>query len=123
MALKFNPNPTFKLLVLVPVPGQETPEDIPLTVAHMKPKDYTALVAETADAVAKAAGDNEKQIDLFVDSLEKLIKGWEWTDEGKPVDVPLTRENITAVLDNYPTFYHSVISQYGQELFKVREKN
>lgn len=123
MALKFNPNPTFKLLVLVPVAGQDTPEDIPLTVAHLKPKEYTDLINTTGDKMAKLAGKDDKQVDAMIDSLETLIKGWEWTDNGEPADVPLSRENIGAVLANYPAFYHAVISQYGQELYKVREKN
>jgi len=55
--------------------------------------------------------------------LEQIIKGWEWTDEGKVVDVPLTTENFTLVMNNYPRFYASVMEQYGQELWKVREKN
>ena len=123
MALKFNPNPVFNLLVLVPVAGQDTPEDIPLTVKHMKPSDYDALVKGTGEKMAAGAGKGEEQINTMVDTLEQLIKGWEWTDEGKPVDVPLNRENLIAVLANYPAFYFSVISQYGEELYKVREKN
>lgn len=123
MALKFNPNPTFKLLVLVPVAGQETPEDIPLTVAHLKPQQYSDLITKTGETMAKHAGKDEKQVDAMVDTLETLIKGWEWTEDGAPADVPLTRENIRVVLENYPAFYHSVVAQYGQELYKVREKN
>lgn len=123
MALKFNPNPTFKLLVLVPVAGQDTPEDIPLTVAHLKPKEYADLINTTGQKMAKLSGKDDKQVDAMIDTLEKLIKGWEWTDNGEPVDVALSRENIGAVLGNYPAFYHAVISQYGQELYKVREKN
>lgn len=123
MALKFNPNPTFKLLVLVPVAGQDTPEDIPLTVAHLKPKEYADLINTTGEKMAKLAGKDDKQVDAMIDTLETLIKGWEWTDNGAPTDVALSRENIGAVLANYPAFYHAVISQYGQELYKVREKN
>ena len=123
MALKFTPNPTFKLLVLVPVAGQDTPEDIPLTVKHLKPVEYSDLVSKTGEAMAKAAGKDGKQVDLMVDTMLALITGWEWTDSGKPADVALSRENMTLVLHNYPAFYHAVISQYGQELYKVREKN
>ena len=123
MALKFNPNPTFKLTVLVPVAGQEKPEDIPLTVKHFKPADYAELVKTTGEKMAKAAGKDDKQIDAMIDTLLNIITGWEWTDEGTPVDIELSRENIAAVLANYPAFYFSVIEQYGQELYKVREKN
>lgn len=123
MALKFNPNPTFKLLVLVPVAGQDTPEDIPLTVSHLKPQQYSELINKTSEAMAKLAGKDDKQVDAMIDTLEKLIKGWEWTEDRVPAEIPLTRENLRVVLENYPSFYHAVISQYGQELYKVREKN
>lgn len=123
MALKFNPNPTFRLVVLVPVAGQDTPEDIPLTVKHMKPAEYSELIKTTSDKIAKEGGKDQAQVDAMTDTLLEFIKGWEWTDEGVPVDVPLTRENIATVLANYPAFYFSVIDQYGQELYKVREKN
>ncbi len=123
MALKFNPNPTFKLLVLVPVAGQETPEDIQLTVAHLKPQQYSQLITETGDKMAKLAGKDDKQVDAMIDTLETLIKGWDWTEDGASVDIPLTRENIRVVLESYPAFYHSVVAQYGQELYKGREKS
>lgn len=123
MALKFNPNPTFNLTVLVPVAGQENPEDMPLTVKHLKPVEYSDLVKKTGEKMAKAADKEGKQIEAMVDCLEAMIAGWSWTDNGEPVDVPLTRENIENVLANYPAFYHSVVAQYGQELYKVREKN
>lgn len=123
MALKFNPNPTFKLLVLVPVAGQDTPEDIPLTVKHMKPEAYTDIVKKSAEAINKSTGKEDKQLSVMADTLLALVTGWEWTDEGQPVDVALTKENVMLVIENYPAFYGAVIAQYGEELFKVREKN
>ncbi len=123
MALKFNPNPTFKLLVLVPVAGQDTPEDIPLTVAHMKPKEFSDLLNAAREKLEKLTGKEDKQLDTMADTLMKLVKGWEWTENGAPVDIPLTRENIVVVMENYPAFYAAVVSQYGQEMYSQREKN
>ncbi len=123
MALKFNRNPTFKLLVLVPVAGQETPEDIPLTVKHMKPAEYTETVKKAAEAIEKAGGKDDKQLSVMADTLLSLVTGWEWTDDGQPTEVALNKENMTLVIENYPAFYGAVIAQYGEELFKVREKN
>ena len=123
MALKFNPNPTFKLLVLVPVAGQDTPEDIPLTVKHLKPAEYTDMVSKAAEEIGKASGKDDKQVSAMADMLMSLVTEWEWTDEGKPAVVPLSKENMSTVILNYPAFYSAVVSQYGEELFKVREKN
>lgn len=123
MALKFIPNPTFRLVVTVPVAGQDKGEEIPLIVKHMKPSEYAAVVKETVEKMVKAENDDETQIKTMVEALLKVITGWEWTDEGKPVDVPLSEENIATVIANYPAFYSSVVEQYGQELYKVREKN
>lgn len=123
MALKFIPNPTFNLTVDIPVAGQEQPEPINLVVAHLTPQKYSDLAKQAAEAVSAKAGDDAAQVSSMAGILEQLIKGWEWTDEGKVVDVPLTKENFELVMNNYPRFYAAVMEQYGQELFKVRQKN
>lgn len=118
MALKFNPNPTFKLVAEITVPGQEKPETIPLTVKHLTSQDYTALVAKTSDAVDQTKTDDER-LSAMVDGLMSLIVGWQFVGE----KIELNRENMTHTVKNYPCFYRNVTHQYGLELYSVREKS
>jgi len=118
MALKFNPNPTFKLIADIAVPGQEKPETIPLTVKHLTPQDYTALITKVSDTVDQSKTDDER-LNAMVDGLLSLIVGWQFADE----KIELNQENMAHTVKNYPSFYRAVTHQYGLELYSVREKS
>ena len=63
------------------------------------------------DATAEAL--TAKQADILL----QLVTGWAWAK------VELNHANMSATLENYPTFYPSVMAAYGSELWAVRAKN
>ena len=116
--LNFNPKPTFKLTVSVTVPGQEKPGDLTLTVKHMKPAAWQALHKEAADFMdANPDAGTDAMTAKQADILLQLVTGWAWEK------VELNHENMVSTLENYPTFYPSVMAAYGSELWAVRAKN
>lgn len=113
--LNFNPKPTFDFPVKIQIPGTDEPAQLKMTFNHMKPKRWNEIYTETQAKIV-AAKDNEAQLSAMVEAIKELATGWEWKQE-------FNDENIRATLENYPSFYASMISQYGGELWGVRAKS
>lgn len=113
--LNFIPNPTFSFPLMVEIPGSDQPAKLDMTFKHLKPKQWNAVYAETQAKIEKAK-DNDEQLDVMVEAIKKLAVGWEWEQE-------FNDENIRATIENYPSFYATMIRQYGEELWGVRVKS
>lgn len=100
--LKLTPDPTFKAIVGIPVPGGE-PAPVEFTFKH---RDRSAVKA-WIDSV----GD---KTDAQV--VESCITGWDLDDE-------LNEENIKRLCDNYVGAGMAVFSAYLDELRGARAKN
>lgn len=113
--LNFNPKPTFSFPVKIHTPGSDEPAQLKMTFNHLTPKRWDEIYKETQIKIAEAK-DNEVQLTAMVEAIKQLATGWEWSQK-------FSDENIRATLENYPTFYASMISQYGGELWGVRAKS
>lgn len=120
--LKFNPNPTFKLDVAIPVAGQEEAGVLTMTFRHLKPDAWQSIFADATAKISAAAGsedkayDGEAQLSAMVEAVKGVATGWAWAEE-------FSDENIRATIENYPAFYATVMREYGEEIWKVRVKS
>jgi hypothetical protein len=102
MAIKLQPNPTFKAKVLVHIPGNE-PEPVEFTFKHRGRKalkDYAETMQGKSDA------------ELIMD----LATGWDLADT-------FNAENVGLLADNYLAAPGAVWDAYLAELTKAKEKN
>jgi hypothetical protein len=100
--LKLIPDPTFKTVVQIPVPGGE-PAPVEFTFKH---RDRAAV-----KAWVETVGD---QTDAQM--VESCIVGWDLDDE-------LNADNIKRLCDNYVGTGVAVFSAYLDELRGARAKN
>ncbi|HAV2159516.1 TPA: hypothetical protein JHK28_000146 [Enterobacter cloacae] len=116
--LKYEPNPTFKFDVQIPVAGQDEPGELTMTFRHLQPKQWSDVYAKSQESMVAAAedGDSEKQVGFMAAAIMEIAAGWAWEQE-------FNLEHVSATLKNYPAFYASVMQQYGEELWKVRAKS
>lgn len=103
VALKLNPDPTFRAKVGIPVAGAEKPALVEFTFKH-RPRSVLGPWAEQTKGA--------KDVDLVLD----CATGWELTDE-------FNRENVERLCDNYPGAGLAVLRTYMTELAGLREKN
>lgn len=117
MAAKFslNPNPTFKLTVNIPRPGEEDGQ-VTLTVRHKTRSELADMESTLKDETEKAAEAKGDTQPPAMDYLEKIIESWN-------IDADYNRENLAVLLENYPRAFDSIVSAYTKELYAIREKN
>ena len=106
---QLEPNPTFTAPVAIPLPGGE-PATIEMTFRHMGREAlqrFLGRVKDTSDAEA----------------AEEIIVDWSGVAgaDGKPL--PITAENIVAMLDNYHGAALAILQTYIRELTGQRAKN
>lgn len=103
MAAKFQlqPKPTFKADVTIPRAGEDDGM-LTFTFKHKPIKELAAL--ETLEG--KTA----------LDFISEITEGWALPDE-------FNRDNLDALLDNYPGALKAIVSTYYRELTGNREKN
>lgn len=114
--LKFNANPTFKMDVFFPVAGEKEPQGLTITFHHLTPKAFADSTKQTIEELSRENVTSDEQQTAMVNQLKLLIKGWAWDEE-------VNEENLLHVMNQYPAFYNVVTQSYGEELWKVREKN
>lgn len=99
--LKLNPNPTFELLVSVPVAGKLENEDVIFTVKALSQSKLNELTGEGV---------------LYTDFGKAVVSDWD-------IDAPFNQENLLILFDNYPQLARLLFEAYGKEMFKAAEKN
>lgn len=107
--LKFTPNPTFELLVSVPIAGESEDEEVTFTVKYLTGKERHELFKFNVDG-------NETLTDYFIRLLKQIVLGWD-------LDKEFNEKNLDTLLDNYPQIPMIFKEKYLNECWGVAEKN
>ena len=99
--LKLNPNPTFELVVAIPVAGKLENEDIIFTVKFLPESKLNEITGEGV---------------LYADFGKEIVVGWD-------IDAEFNEANLMILFDNYPQSARLLFEAYGKEVFKAAEKN
>lgn len=102
MALKLNPEPTFKSEVRIPVPGGDA-EPVSFTFKHRTRSQIKAFPAEV-----KGKPD--------VEVVKMCVMGWGLDDE-------FNDDNVMRLIENYPGASKAIVDTYFDELGKTRSGN
>ena len=101
---KLSPNSSFWAKVPLSVPGAEKPVLIEVEFKHQSKsaiKNYFLSLEGKEDASA----------------LLEIVLNW------KGVDAEFSRENFTALLDNYGAAAHEIFKAYQKEVLEAKAKN
>lgn len=101
---KLQPNPSFKSKVALSVPGSDKQITVGITFKHLsRPqiKDFFSHLDGKTDAEA----------------LGEVIIDWE------DIDASFTPDNLSALLDNYPTAGGELFDAFRRDLLESRRKN
>lgn len=115
--LNFEPTPTFKLTIEIPVAGQDEGGELTMTFNRLKPDDFSKIHNDALNDMSAAAknGEVETARDVMIVALQSVATGWAWKQ-------PFDADNISATLGNYPAFFSAVMQQYAAEMWKMRAK-
>ena len=104
MASKLNlqSNPTFKCKVAIPVPGGE-PVPVEIEYRHHSVSSINKFWEEHSGAAN-------------VEVVWLLVAGWDLEDE-------YNRDNLQALLDNYPGAAAEIVGSFTAELYNARRGN
>lgn len=106
--LKFTPNPTFELLVSVPIAGQSENEEITFTVKYITKKEseklHTKYKAEENDYL------------YYWNMTKSLVVGWD-------LNIEFNEQNLDILLDSYPQIPQKFNLEYFREYWGLAEKN
>ena len=106
---QLEPNPTFTAPVAIPLPGGET-ATIDFVFAHMGRKSLQEFLA-----AGKDLPDGE--------AVRKIVTGWNGVAGADGEPLPITDDNIAALLDNYHGAALAILQVYIRELTGQRVKN
>jgi hypothetical protein len=101
---KLSPKSSFWAKVALSIPGAEKPTVIEVEFKHMS-KD----ALKTYQSSLESKGDEE--------GLAEIVLNW------KGVDADFTRENLSALLGNYPASAREMFDAFGKECFGAKVKN
>ena len=99
--LKLNPNPTFEIIVAIPVAGQLQDEDVAFTVKSLPQSKLDELTSEGI---------------LYSDFAKEVVAGWD-------IDAEFSKDNLMVLLDNYPQSGKLIFDGYAKEIYKAADKN
>ncbi len=102
MAFKIQANPTFKINVAIPTPGEKA-QILSVTFRHKRKKEVTSWLA-----AANAAGDQA--------SLLEVIADWDYPGG-------VTPETVDELLESYPGAGLALYRGYLDELNGAERKN
>lgn len=101
--LKLQPNPTFNLLVSIPIAGQIENDDVQFKVKALSNSALLDLGKNSDDYT-------------FTDFVKDVVVGWD-------LDAAFTPQNLLLLLDNYPQAALLINKAYLNEFYKEAEKN
>ncbi|UOP05342.1 phage tail assembly chaperone [Conchiformibius kuhniae] len=102
--LKLQPNPTFKVPVDIPVPGQTEAETVVLTCKARTRKELNEFTEKMPEYGSDAA------------ILSDIVTGWD-------LDVPFNDQNLELLAENYIGSAELIIHAYLREHTKAAQKN
>lgn len=103
--LKLKANPTFKLKVGIPVPGEAAPTVVEWEFKHKTKEELKAFLF--GDVASKRSDE---------DSVMEITASW-------GVDAELTKGNMELFLGQYHGAARVLVSRYAEELAGVRSGN
>ena len=106
---QLDPSPTFTAPVAIPLPGGET-ATIDFTFTHMGRKSLQEFLAAVKDLP-----DGE--------AAKEILADWSGVAGADGEPLPITDENIMALLDNYHGAALAILQTYIRELTGQRVKN
>lgn len=101
MAIKLEPNPTFRVNVKIPVPGG-TGFEIDCEFRHKTTKEKDEYIRSKGGDLA---------------AVQDILVGW------KDDAVPYSDETLIVLLDNYPSAATAIVGAYLSELVGARRGN
>lgn len=101
---KITPNPTFWAKAQLSIPGEAKPASIDVQFKHLG-----------REALKEFFEGLEGKQDI--DALAQIVTGW------RGVDVEFSIENLTLLLDNYPSAAMSFFNAFRKEALESKEKN
>jgi hypothetical protein len=108
--IKLTPNPTFKVEVLLPVPGEEKPGAIELTVRYMS---RTARETWFKASVSR----NEAE------ALNEIIADWAGPLDDQGAPVPYSLDALRTLCDHYEKVSERVLTAIAHGYREGRVKN
>lgn len=102
MAIKLEPNPTFRAVVTIQPPGDGKPFDIDCEFRHK--------TTEQRDKFAKSTEND-------LDAVREILVGW------KDDAVPYSDDALAVLIANYPNGAVAFIATYLRELMGARRGN
>lgn len=108
--IKLTPNPTFKVEVLLPVPGEEKPGAIELTVRYM---------SRTARETWFKGSANKTD----AEALHEVIADWSGPVDDQGAPVPYSLDALHALCNHYEKVAQRVLTAIAQGYSEGRVKN
>ncbi|WP_368640483.1 phage tail assembly chaperone [Castellaniella ginsengisoli] len=102
MAIKLEPNPTFRATVTIQPPGDGKPFDIDCEFRHK--------TTEQRDEFAKSTKND-------LDAVREILVGW------KDDAVPYSDDVLATLIGNYPSAAVAFVGTYLRELMGARRGN
>lgn len=102
-----DPNPTFTLPVMLPVPGKPAVE-VQFRFRHLDGDAFYSMLNES-----RAKGDTPAEF------LARFVDGW----EGENINAPFSLEALEKLTKNYPKSSKAVFMAYEAELIGALGKN
>ncbi|QHJ83868.1 MAG: hypothetical protein [Bacteriophage sp.] len=126
MKIKFNPNPTFKAVVKVPSPGDDSSSasegEITFDFRHLKTTDVDKIHSEAAEKIsgAKTQADVLK---AMAGHILKISAGWDICDEDKNDEaVKMDEVSVAHMLAYYPGMYTATLQTFSDEYWNAKAK-
>lgn len=101
--LTLQPNPTFELMISVPVAGALEKKNVLFTVKHLPQSQLEA----------EFDGDDGF---IYSEFGKKMVTDWD-------IDAEYNESNLLILFDNYPNLARLLFETYIKEYYKAAEKN
>lgn len=102
--LKLQPNPTFKISVDIPIPGQDEADTVVLTCKARTRKDLSDFIEKLPEYDSDAA------------IVADIVTDWD-------LNVPFNAENLELLLENHIGASERIVFVYLEEQTKAARKN
>lgn len=101
------PNPTFKDVVKIPTPFDDSPEagKLTMTFNHLKLSAQKEVHEAMVDGQMEAAKQGGDMVGVQVEYLMKICSGWALKEE-------FNADNVRELIENYPGAFNAISGRY-----------
>ncbi len=110
MAFRINPAPTFRVKVLLTVPGAESRGVVEFEFRHKGRTEFAAWWESV---------DGRKDAEILAD----VVAGWSDVIDEQGNQVPYSAEALAQLVDRFPASALEIQAAYRKALWEAREKN